>query len=127
MVRIINFNECVSNDGETFCTLEIQGGVEMVLSKETGNFYATAKKTSITSTFDKYTCQDLIGTELPGSIDKVNCEPYDYILKATGKTIQLTHKFVYVPESYPPPSNKEESYIKPDPKTFSSNETLQHA
>ncbi|MCB0742910.1 MAG: hypothetical protein KDC67_03310 [Ignavibacteriae bacterium] len=98
MVRIVNFNERQSEDGSTFFSLTIQGGVELLKSKSTGNFYATAKKASISSTFDKETCQALIGTEMPGNIVKVNCQPYSYTIKETGEIIELSHRYEYEPE-----------------------------
>ncbi len=62
MVRIINYKEREKDNGETFFVLELQGGIEMVQSQETGNFYATAKRAFIPSTFDLQTCSALIGT-----------------------------------------------------------------
>jgi hypothetical protein len=50
--------------------LELQGGIEMVKSKETDKFYVTARKASI-STFDELTMSALIGTELPGRESKL--------------------------------------------------------
>ena len=60
MVRIINYKERQKEDGDTFFVLELQGGIEMVQSKETGNFYATAKRAFMPSTFDEQTCSALI-------------------------------------------------------------------
>lgn len=105
MVRIVNFNERNSEDGSTFFALTIQGGVELVQSRETGSFYATAKKASISSTFDKETCEALLGTEMPGKIVKKECEPYSYTIKETGEIIQLSHRYEYEPEQ---PSEKRE-------------------
>lgn len=105
MVRITNFNERESDDGSTFNALTVQGGVVLVKSKETGKFYATARKASIPSTFDKETCKALIGTEIPGKIVKVECEPYSYADKATGEIIDLSHRFEYIPDE---PSAREE-------------------
>lgn len=98
MVRIINFTERFSEDGKEFLTLDLQGEIEMVKSESTGNFYATARKASITTTFDEFTCQALIGTELPVSVEKQECDPYEYTIKDTGEVIQLSHRFVYVSE-----------------------------
>ena len=98
MLKIVNFNERTSEDGNSFFTLTIQGGIELVQSKQTGNFYATAKKTSITSTFDEDTCKALIGTDIAGTIQKVTCEPYMVTLKETGEKIQLSHRYEYIPE-----------------------------
>lgn len=99
MVRIINFSEQTSDDGKSFFTLDVQGGIEMIKSKSTGNFYATARKTSITTTFDEATCQALIGTELPGRVEKQDCDAYEYTIKETGEIIQLSHRYQYVPET----------------------------
>jgi hypothetical protein len=52
--------------GKNSLFLELQGGIEMVKSKETDKFYVTARKNFYLSTFDELTCQALIGTELPG-------------------------------------------------------------
>ncbi|APD06589.1 hypothetical protein UJ101_01060 [Flavobacteriaceae bacterium UJ101] len=97
MVRIIGYKQKEREDGTIFHLLEIQGGIEMVQSKETGQFYATAKKAFITSTFDEITCQALIGTEMQGSILKQEVEPYTYTIKETGEEIILSHRWVYSP------------------------------
>lgn len=99
MVRIINYQKRTTEEGKDFFVLEIQSGITMVKSVTTGKFYATANKASISSTFDELTCQALIGTELPGKVEKVNCEVYDYTIKDTGEVITLTHRFEYVDES----------------------------
>lgn len=99
MVRIVNYQKRQAEDGKVFFVLELQGGIEMVKSAETGKFYITARKASISSTFDEVTCQALIGTELPGKVEKVTCEPYDYTIKDTGEVITLTHRYEYVEES----------------------------
>jgi len=90
MVTIINYKERQKEDGTNFYALEIQGGVEMVKSKETGQFYATAKRASITSTFDEATCKALIGTEILGSVAKQDVEAYSYTVRETGEQITLT-------------------------------------
>ncbi len=97
MVRIINYKERQNENGETFFVLELQGGVEMVLSQTTGNYYASVKKAQVTSTFDEQTCKALIGTEIEGEIIKKECEPYDYTNKETGEIISLTHRWIYQP------------------------------
>ncbi|GFD83548.1 hypothetical protein KUL118_64100 [Tenacibaculum sp. KUL118] len=83
MVTIINYKERQKEDGTTFYALEVQGGIEMIRSKSTGNFYATAKKAYVPSTFDEAICKGLIGTQMDGSIKKQDCEPYEYTIKDT--------------------------------------------
>lgn len=131
MVRIINFSERVSDDGKSFFTLDVQGGIEMVKSKSTGNFYATARKTSITTTFDEATCQALIGTELPGRVEKQDCDAYEYTIKDTGEVIELSHEFVYVPEEAtsqaPQKPVQQEQNVIANSEVFSTNGILEPA
>ena len=97
MVTIIGIENKQNSKGETFTALILQDGLTMVQSKSTGRFYATAQKTSITSTFDEQTAKSLIGTKLTGKIEKVSCEPYEYIVKETGEMIILNHTWSYNP------------------------------
>jgi len=97
MVTINGYAERESREGKKFYALIVQGGPEMVLSEETGRYYATAKQASITSTFDEKTCQDLVGTKLPGKIMKIACDPYEYTIKESGEVIKLNHRWTYNP------------------------------
>lgn len=99
MVRIVNYQKRQTEEGKEFFTLELQGGIEMIKSQQTGKFYVTARKVSISSTFDEHTCIALIGTELPGTVQKVECEPYEYTVKDTGEIITLSHRYEYVEEN----------------------------
>ena len=110
MIRIINYKTRQREDGTDFYLLEVQGGIEMVLSKTSGQYYATAKKATVSTTFDEETCKALIGTEMPGSIEKVECQPFEYVIKETGEVINLHHRYRFVPEL--PASLKEEQAIK---------------
>ncbi len=57
MVKIIDCRVRTNSAGEEFCALILQGGLEHVKSKETVNYYATAKSDSITSTFTEEQCK----------------------------------------------------------------------
>ena len=103
MVRVINYKKRQTEDKEFF-VLEITGGIEMVQSQTTGNFYATAKKAFLPSTFDEETCKALIGSEIAGSVEKVECTPYEYTVRDTGEIIMLSHRYMYVPEAPTKPS-----------------------
>lgn len=98
MVRIINYKTRQKEDGTTFCVLEVQGGIEMVLSKETGQYYATAKKATLSTTFDKETCEALIGAQIAGKVIKISTEPFQYTIRESGDVITLEHKYIYVPD-----------------------------
>lgn len=120
MVRIINYQKRQAEDGREFFALEISGGVEMVQSKETGQFYVTSKKSSIPSTFDEEMCKALIGTEIPGHIEKQNSEPYSYVVKETGEEIILMHRWVYVPEETQTKAPLQDQ-LEADDNAFSKN------
>ena len=99
MVRISNYQKRTTEEGKEFYILELQGGIEVVKSQETGKLYMTARKASMSCTFDELTCKSLIGSELPGSVRKVECEEYEYTIKDTGEIITLSHRFEYVEET----------------------------
>ena len=98
MVQIVGYAERVSSLGEKFFALILQGSLEMVKSKETGNYYATAKKASVGSTFTEETCKELVGQEIPGSIQRMPCEPYEFTNPGTGEVLLLDHRWVYQKE-----------------------------
>lgn len=130
MVRIINYKERIKEDGTSFFVLELQGGIEMVQSKETGNFYATAKKAFIPSTFDEDVCSALIGTEMEGKIIKEDCEPFSYTVKETGEEITLSHRWVYITEDTVIPKQtavNDAHNVIANSGVFSKNGILEHA
>jgi len=98
MVNFVDFKKRTNKEGENFNALILTGGIDLVKSKETGNYYATSRKASISCTFDDLTCQELIGQKLPGSVQRVPCEPYEYVNKETGEVIQMTTRNVYLKE-----------------------------
>lgn len=104
MVTVIDFEKKKNSKGEEFNALIVQGGVEMVVSKESGKVYATARKARVPSTFNEQTCKELIGTKFPGSIQKEACEEYEFTIPESGETIKLSHRHFYSPE----PSTMEE-------------------
>lgn len=129
MVTIINYKERQTEDGKTFFVLEAQGGIEMIQSKVTGNFYATAKKAFIPATFDEVTCKALVGTQMQGEIIKEECEPYEYINKESGEVIMLSHRYVYTSEDMKKPQEPLYENLKANPNVFSTNgkHKLEHA
>ena len=99
MVTIVDHALRKNKEGEEFHALILQGGIEMVKSQETGRYYATAKSASIPSTFDEQICKSMVGQQMPGTIKKVVCEPYEITLKETGEIIELSHRWEYQSEA----------------------------
>lgn len=98
MVTIIDYKSATNAEGEEFFMLIVQGGVEAVQSKETGRFYLTARKATVSTTFNQATCQSLIGTKLPGGVERHQVEPYTYVVEETGEEIVLSHRYSYNPD-----------------------------
>lgn len=98
MVTIVDYAQRANSEGKEFFALTLQGGIDMVLSKETGRYYATAKRATVPSTFDEQTCKSLVGEKIPGVVVKEACDPYSYTVRETGEIIELSHHWVYYPE-----------------------------
>ena len=99
MVTIVDYAERQrKEDGSTFIALILQGGLSLVKSQNTGNYYATVKQCSIPSTFDEETAKKMVGEEVPGSVQKMKCDPYEWENKETGEILELSHRWVYLPE-----------------------------
>jgi len=98
MVRVIDYNTIKTLAGKEFNLLIVQGGIESLVSAKTGRIYLTMRKANVSTTFDEASCKSLIGTELKGSVERVDCEPYEYTVKETGEIITLKHNWQYVDE-----------------------------
>ena len=98
MVTITNYLERQRKDGSSFVVLEVSGGLELIQSRTTGNFYATVRKCNIPCTFTAEVAKTLIGSQMPGQVVRVQVEAYDYINIRTGEVMQLQHSYAYRPE-----------------------------
>jgi len=59
--------------------------------------YLTARKVAIPFTFSTEYAKTLIGTELPGEIEKFECMEYEFQIPGKKKKLKLNHKFRYDP------------------------------
>lgn len=98
MVTIIDF-KTTQSDGKEYNMLIVQGGVEPLTSSRTGKLYLTMPKAYVSTTFDKKTCKSLVGTQLPGTVKKVDVEPYKFKLIDSDEEIELSHSWEYVNEA----------------------------
>jgi len=98
MVQVVNYALRKTSEGREFYVLILQGGLSLVQSRQSGNYYATVKQCSIPSTFDEATAKSMIGERVPGSVQRKSCDPYEFTSKTTGEIMQMEHRWVYVPE-----------------------------
>ena len=100
MVTIVNAHLRKGDNGN-YVSLELQGDITLVQSQNTGRFYATAKRCFMFSTFNEETAMSLIGTKIPGSIERVECDAYDFTVPETGEVIKLAHTYTFKPAEGP--------------------------
>ncbi|MCK3683972.1 hypothetical protein [Maribellus sp. YY47] len=110
MVTIVDIVKRSSREGNEFVALIVQGELEMLTSKS-GNLYAAARKASIPSTLEFEAARLMIGKELPGSIEKVECAPYEHFTPE-GEILQLNHRWQFVPENQARQQQKEVLYLQ---------------
>jgi len=97
MVQIIAFEQKEnSRTKETYSVLVLQGEPEVMISKSSGRPYISAKKTTIPCALEENQAQALIGKELPGSIERVSCTPFEVKL-ATGKKVKISTVYQFLP------------------------------
>jgi hypothetical protein len=84
----------------------------MVQSERTGNYYATIKQASISATFDEEMAKRMLGKQLPGTIERIEVEPYE--IETDSGTVKLYHRWVYRQDNQEIPAEveKESSVIE---------------
>jgi hypothetical protein len=97
MVTVTNFKINETQEGKTFCSLQVESGIESVQGKS-GRYYLTTRSCWISTTFTDNMCKSLIGKSLPGKVVKVECEPYEFTAKGTGEVLLLDYRWEYSPE-----------------------------
>ncbi|MDX1630038.1 MAG: hypothetical protein R3345_15120 [Fulvivirga sp.] len=102
MVTVVDYAVRQNADGQDFIALILEGDIELVQSQETGQYYATARRCSITSTFNEVSATAIVGKQLPGQIIRQDCATYEYEIPETGEVIMLEHEYVFVPEEKVP-------------------------
>ena len=98
MIKIIDYKLSENNLGKGFVSLKITAGLEPVQSRSSGKFYLKQKSCYIPSTIDVASVESVIGTQLPGKIERVACEPYSYTIEQTGEVVELSHRYEYQPD-----------------------------
>ncbi|MEQ8624623.1 MAG: hypothetical protein RJQ00_07215 [Vicingaceae bacterium] len=127
MVKIIDYQKRINQDDlKEFFVLVLQGDLEIIQSKQSGNLYATAKKVSMPTTFNEEGCKAMIGKDIEGKIDKVPCEPYNYTVEETGEIIELDYRYEFIPKGSKSSVVPGEA-VNADLETYSENGILEHA
>ena len=116
MVTVIDYVQRTNADGESFYALILKANVVMVRSKETGHFYATSKTASLPSTLSEKECENLLGKEIPGTIQRKDCEPYETLNQDTGEVIVRDYRYEYIGDE--DVATEEDEVFEEEPKTI---------
>lgn len=98
MVKVKNYHVRKSEDGEQYMSLELEGDVAFVQSQNTGRFYATTRRCFMYAAMDESTAKALVGTQMPGTIERVSADPYDYIIPGTSEVRRLSYTYQFRPD-----------------------------
>lgn len=96
MVKVLEVVERTSSTGNTFRVVIVGSDAQVVFSKD-GNPRVDAVKAGIPSNLPIEVLQELIGSKLPGKIEKQECEPYTFI-GSDGTEVTLDYRWQYVAE-----------------------------
>ena len=98
MLTVTAYQQRTAQDGREYFALELTSDdLELVVSQQTGRYYATVRKCYMPSTFPETICRAMIGKQLPGSITRTECEPYEFTIPETGEVINRSHRYEYQP------------------------------
>ncbi len=121
MVTITNFTMIESNDGNTYISLEIQGGIEIIQSQKNDNYYTTIRKCNIITNLDEITAKFLVGKQISGKIIKEACNAYKYTIKESGEVVTLSHRYVFSSEENEIQTSTKSSKTRTSYKTLPDN------
>ena len=125
MVTIIDVKQTQTENGELFTSLVVQGELQLIKSEKTGNYYAAVNKVRIPSYLPLEVCKSLIGTTLPGTVERVQCAPYSYQNLETGEIMELSHTYVYTPKDESKMVQPMNPYMTP-PQQYSAQQQFHY-
>ncbi|MFC5271387.1 hypothetical protein [Adhaeribacter terreus] len=96
MVKVIGYQE--PSLGKKHNRLILQGEIEMIQSqREKKIYYATIQTCTVSCTFNSVLCDGLVGKTLPGTIEKMECLPYEFKAPNSDEILLLDFTYYYNP------------------------------
>ena len=96
MVQVLEVVERTAANGDTFRVVIVGSEAQVVFSKD-GKPRVDSVKAGIPSNLPLQALQALIGSKLPGKIEKQECEPYTFT-GSNGEEITLDYRWQYAAE-----------------------------
>lgn len=100
MVKVIGTETKVNpKTKENYNVIVLLGNVEVLKSKSSGKPYLTAKKVTMPTTLTSEQAAELVGTSLPGNIEKIDCPEYEIKMPGSNKKVKINHTFQFSPST----------------------------
>lgn len=99
MAKITNYAIRRSRDGTSKVLLEITGERDLMLCRNTGNFYYVIPRCTVPSVLDEEKAKKFIGTVAKGQMKKLFVEQYEIVNWKTREVYSFTYSFGFKPSS----------------------------
>ena len=97
MVTVVDYVKQKTEDGKEFIRLLLQGNDLTLITTDAGRVYAKVSKASIIAAISEEVAQQQVGKQLQGTIEKVDSEPWTYVIRETGEQRILNYRYQYNP------------------------------
>ena len=98
MVTVTGYQTKITPEGEMKVYLKVEGGMKATVSKTSGRAYFKALRAKVFAAIDEEVAKEMIGFQLPGTIQQLKVDPYEIYDQRTGEVKVLDYQNVYITE-----------------------------
>ena len=98
MVTVTGYQAKTTSEGERKIYLQVDGGMKATISKTSGRAYFKALRAKVFAAIDEEVAKEMIGYQLPGTIQQLKVDPYEIYDQRTGEVKVLDYQNVYMSE-----------------------------
>ena len=98
MVTVTGYPAKPTSEGERKIYLQVEGGMKATISKTSGRAYFKALRAKVFAAIDEEVAKEMIGFQLPGTIQQLKVDPYEIYDQRTGEVKVLDYQNVYMSE-----------------------------
>lgn len=96
MVTVTSYERRTAKSGKDYFLLTVEGDIEFKTT-DNGSTFINRRRALIATMLDEDSVKLIVGTQLKGEIQKVECEPYQ-IEKSNGEITTLNHRYQFIPQ-----------------------------
>jgi|SRR5210317_1832139 hypothetical protein len=98
MVTVTGYQTKITPEGEMKVYLKVEGGMKAVISQNSGRAYFKTLRAKVFAAIDEEVAKEMVGFQLPGTIQQMKVEPYEIYDQQTGEVKVLDYQNVYITE-----------------------------